>query len=252
MTKKKMDKVLERIKKLIALSKSSNENEAAIALERAQEMLAEYNLTLDDIADADDPDIVVDAGKVHDIMPYRRWVVTTVAELYFCEGIYTHVLRRSKSGSIYKCERIVIVGARHNAMVARLMYEYIVKTIDRLARESAAPLKDTRGYWSYQTSFKEAAALRIAERINERIDELKAGTAPAQSDGSTLPALKSMYDQALAVVQQAVAKHFGEIEESDISPQLKHRSGAEAGLAAGDSIGLETQITGKAAQHLLT
>ncbi len=43
-------KVIEKISKLLAMSNSSNPNEAAIALERAQKLMEEHNLTRSDIS----------------------------------------------------------------------------------------------------------------------------------------------------------------------------------------------------------
>ena len=39
-----LDKIKDRIRKLLALSKSDNENEAMIAMEKANELMAGYNL----------------------------------------------------------------------------------------------------------------------------------------------------------------------------------------------------------------
>lgn len=39
------DNIIQKIKKLFALAKSTNENEAAAALKKAQELMAEYNIT---------------------------------------------------------------------------------------------------------------------------------------------------------------------------------------------------------------
>lgn len=46
-------KLVERIKKLLALSESSNENEAAIAAQKAQELLVLHNLELSDLSESD-------------------------------------------------------------------------------------------------------------------------------------------------------------------------------------------------------
>ena len=42
-------KVLDKIRKLLALATSQNENEAAAAAEKAQALIAEYNLTAQDL-----------------------------------------------------------------------------------------------------------------------------------------------------------------------------------------------------------
>ena len=43
------DRIIERIRKLLRLSQSANPHEAALAAERVQQMLSEYNLTMDSI-----------------------------------------------------------------------------------------------------------------------------------------------------------------------------------------------------------
>ena len=43
------DRIIERIRKLLHLSQSANPHEAALAAQRVQQMLSEYNLTMDSI-----------------------------------------------------------------------------------------------------------------------------------------------------------------------------------------------------------
>ena len=49
----KHEKIINKIKKLLSLANSNNVNEAAIALRRAQALMAEYSVTLTDIKLAD-------------------------------------------------------------------------------------------------------------------------------------------------------------------------------------------------------
>lgn len=43
------DRIIERIRKLLRLSQSANPHEAALAAQRVQQMLSEYNITMDSI-----------------------------------------------------------------------------------------------------------------------------------------------------------------------------------------------------------
>ena len=45
------NRIIERIRKLLRLSNSTNPHEAALAAERVQRMLSEYNLTLEAVAE---------------------------------------------------------------------------------------------------------------------------------------------------------------------------------------------------------
>lgn len=47
------EKILEKLKKLLALSKSDNPHEAALALQRAQKLMLAYNITQADLALSD-------------------------------------------------------------------------------------------------------------------------------------------------------------------------------------------------------
>ena len=44
-----MNRIIDRIRKLLRLSQSANPHEAALAAQRVQQMLSEYNLTMDSI-----------------------------------------------------------------------------------------------------------------------------------------------------------------------------------------------------------
>lgn len=48
-----LSKIIEKIRKLLALSKSSNQAEAAAALNKANELLLQYNLSMDQIKTTD-------------------------------------------------------------------------------------------------------------------------------------------------------------------------------------------------------
>ena len=47
------EKLLEKLKKLLALAKSDNPHEAALALQRAQKLMQAYNITQADLALSD-------------------------------------------------------------------------------------------------------------------------------------------------------------------------------------------------------
>lgn len=57
MTREKFEKTVEKIKKLMSLSKSNNENEAALAMERAREMMLKYNIDESDFSSISKSDI---------------------------------------------------------------------------------------------------------------------------------------------------------------------------------------------------
>src|SRR5258708_35854786 len=82
-------KIVERIQKLLALSQSSNEHEAASALAKAQALLAEHNLSMAQVQ-------VKDGGRSHYLKEvcdlgsrdnWRRLLLGCIARQNFCEAV---------------------------------------------------------------------------------------------------------------------------------------------------------------------
>ncbi|EPL7325678.1 MULTISPECIES: DUF2786 domain-containing protein [Citrobacter] len=65
------EKVLEKLKKLLALAKSDNPHEAALALQRAQKLIQVYNITQVDLALSDIDESVSDYWAAGSINPPR-------------------------------------------------------------------------------------------------------------------------------------------------------------------------------------
>lgn len=85
------NKIANRIQKLLKLAESSNENEAKLAAEKANELLMRYNLTNADIerqaSDYGYIDIYTGRTKVED-----KFINTILAECFFVKAIYTQNL----------------------------------------------------------------------------------------------------------------------------------------------------------------
>ena len=65
------EKILEKLKKLLALSKSDNPHEAALALQRAQKLMLAYNITQADLALSDIDESISDYWAAGSVNPPR-------------------------------------------------------------------------------------------------------------------------------------------------------------------------------------
>lgn len=65
------EKILEKLKKLLALAKSDNPHEAAVALQRAQKLMQAYHITQEDIALSDIDESLSDYWATGSIHPPR-------------------------------------------------------------------------------------------------------------------------------------------------------------------------------------
>lgn len=240
------DKLLDRIRKLMALSTSPNENEAAAAMAKAQAMLIEHNLSMAEVAleATPDDDIIIDKlEEKTDSVPWARRLAMGVANLYFCKYFFTYAYDSrgpgSKPGSYKRRDIHSFVGAGHNTAVAKLMFVYLMQAVDRLARDGA---KSVPSYEKskYTTSFKAACAGRLSARISERIAAAKAGTLKTET-GSTLPAV--IYDDLLKKAQEFMESKFPDMRTTKIRVTQSHFKGVNDGRAAGNSISLDGQLT---------
>lgn len=240
------EKIIDRIRKLIALSGSSNEHEAALAAEKAQVLLAEHNLATADIKadDNEDEEFEIEEVAETDSYPWRRQLGAMVSQLYFCKYFFTTTGQTEKRRDIH-----TFVGATHNIAVAKIMFTYLFSTVDRLAREGAKsyPVKEQS---PYRTSFRHACSLRLCHRIAQRIQQGKSGQLKTEA-GTNLPALLSLYEQAEAKAGATIAAKVGKMIVKKARITLNHSGGIRDGNEAGHKIGLDNQIGKQNAGNLL-
>ena len=151
--------IIDRIKKLMALSQSSNQHEAALAAQRCQDLLLEHNLTM---AEVNSASIQSNASATsakrertsHDksaMYKYQKDLMAVLAKNNFCMHWESEEWKADPKGSKLRmfhshnsCDgkndqdkgRIVkvhmLLGREDNVMVTRMMYDYLIETMDRL------------------------------------------------------------------------------------------------------------------------
>ncbi len=128
------DRVLDRIRKLLALAGSDNQHEAEAAMKRAHELMLRHNVEH------------VPAGYEvrHLGDPHKRTnrvesdVVSLLSECFFVKVIRVpvYLAREGKRGAVYE-----IAGTHANVEMAAHVYAFMLATCDRLWRENRG---DTR------------------------------------------------------------------------------------------------------------
>jgi hypothetical protein len=142
-----IENINNKIKKLLNLSKSDNENEAYIALTKANKLISEYKLDKDSLRFES-----VHAKSTKTYMPYRTIIANTVAWLYSCY----HYINDIK-------KIVVFVGENPFSFLAGEMFSYLINTINRCALKAIH--KNSKR--NYRLSFKYGMADRICDRIFE-------------------------------------------------------------------------------------
>lgn len=197
------DNIVRKIQKLLALAQSSNEAEANLAMARAQELLAEYNLELAAVkgayveggTNAPEPEkrertkIPYSAFYKYQQQLWRAlaeanfcwyWVADTTEEYGKRTDIGIEVRHR-------KVKRHMLLGTESNVIVVRMMGEYLEDTMERIL-----PFPNTERLSRSAISWKTGCAERLVQRINLLAAErMEAITKPTES-GCTAIALRDV------------------------------------------------------------
>lgn len=142
-----LEKIKIRVKKLLALSKSPNENEASLAMKMANDLIAQYRLNEAAFSDY--------TSKV--IKSTKRFVEWRVVLANAVENLYATYHYTDLTGTL------VFIGEELDVFMSTEMYKYLAKTIDRMAKNNIR--KNAK--YKYRQSYRAGIASRLYDRIYE-------------------------------------------------------------------------------------
>jgi hypothetical protein len=122
--KSDIEKIKDKIKKLLALSNSPNANEAALALEMAQELMGKYHIGAESISRFDISREEVTANGGEHPPKYEMVLAVYIAKAFGCRLAY---------GPVKKEERWYyghsFLGIEHRAKIAAFMAEVLLRKL---------------------------------------------------------------------------------------------------------------------------
>jgi len=162
----KTEAVIEKVRKLLALANSNdNEHQAETAANKARELLEAHNLDMAHIGKEGGGYAPRDKQRMNGgLYNWQRDIWHMTAQLNFCKYWY---YKGTKAGSKYEHE---LLGSKANVISTRIMADYLQGTIERLAREWVAYNRPNASVF-----IKEAIAYRegIASRLITRMLALR-------------------------------------------------------------------------------
>ena len=238
--------IIARVQKLISLAHGgTTEAEAAEAMKMVHALLAKHNLSYSDISEEPhnpNEDRLIDSECIDGMNdPWRRSVWHATSKLYFCEYYFSSVYGWRSGVQKKTGIRHNLVGKPHNILVTKLMVQYFVDTIRRLAREHT-PEESNWNRNTFKNSFKVSCSRRLTERIGNRRFESKNQTA-AKSGNTMLPALRTLYTTELEENQKQIRREGIKLVTKSNQCRVTNILGGEAGRKAADGIGLDSQVT---------
>lgn len=180
------NRIIEKLRKVLALTNSPVEAEARLAAERLQELLTAYNL---DIADLEQkgghasPTIKEDS---HDLgkaaFKWKLNLAEVIAEHYFCVPIVNHYAKT-----------VAFVGRPENVESLKMLYQWLIDQIRRISSEERKKHIQTTGEHidplRWQVGFGEGAVIRLGERLHEIKKAREEAEAKSSRSGTTVTAL---------------------------------------------------------------
>lgn len=160
------DKILDRIRRLLALSTSANEFEASLAASRAQDLLLKYNLEMSQITQPVEDEIERWNFQTPIIEGWLSHLMNGVARCNLCRVVQDKGYKEGeRKGNEFipgkEMREFYLFGKKPNLEVTEFMYAYLAAEIDRLTPKGKSA--------KYKTSFRMGAVIIINERMREEL-----------------------------------------------------------------------------------
>jgi hypothetical protein len=232
----KLDKIKDKVEKLLNLSMSDNEHEAAIALERALKLMNEHNLTKEDVYKQNLITTKVELGRyiLHD------WIIKLCASICKISGCYLVYSQGIKKNDIRA--RLTIAGRESDVLNSEYLITFLIATIESKSQKYKLKIRKELGSTtqnknhvalnSYRLGIIQAIVNKIKDQKNLFFVE------------STSKALVPMDD---ATRLKEAEEFFKSINTSEIATKKlsSHvdRDHYFSGRAAGEEINLNVGVT---------
>lgn len=233
------DKILDRLAKLLEMSKSGNENEAALAAERAAELMVKHQLEIADVemrlkgkeARVEVTTARIDGGD--DAPPSRieNWHKNLLSSVVDLHGGRAFFRGRGKYATFS------MIGPKDAVATARYMYSFLERQINRLSRAATRERGESNAW-------RRSYAIGMVVRVSER---LRAGKRAAMATATT-QALVLVDKTAIAVQAEWDKRKF---RDGRSGPRKRPDAG-QYGYADGDrvDIGSATGALGEGQKKL--
>ena len=162
--KQRREKAIDLVRKLLALSNSPNENEAEIALAKAQRILTQYNLDLNEITDLDPS--CADMSREYVAGSKYLWhfnLCAAISRFNYCKCI-------RHAGYYGTNVQYAILGRSINVGVVIELYNWITPQLLRLAEVAMVTAPYGVHGMNYKTSFLLGCVSGIRERLKTQFE----------------------------------------------------------------------------------
>lgn len=219
-----------KIEKLMALSNSPNPAEAASALEKANKLLIQHNIDIEEVTGFKSEIEQEDYTSGYALREHETGLIASIARYNLCEVLLVHNREYAFSGRSKTKTAIRFIGKKHNIVAARVMSDYVFEACDKASLQVKGEGR------SVVHSFK----VGFCSELNQRIMKMTKAN-EVQNGGSTALVLVENRKE----VQDYMENTFSDLKkEKAPAPVARDAFAFYAGQLAAKTVGLNTQIQG--------
>ena len=227
-------KIIDKLQKLLALSASDNENEAALAMKKAEELMREHNLSVADVA-LDGSGAHVGSAEVCGLTKTSQtWEISlgsSIAKTFNGRAI------RSRNSNGW---HFTFVAGQTDLIIITDLFERLRQTIKRMSQMYVNSVRDFTNV--HGKSLHNSYRMGIVHTIHKRLESLKQNTAPTNTRnefGMTGTALMVIKDKA---VDQRVNRIFPRIKSINTKTSISDGQAYQQGKTDGSNISLHRSV----------
>ncbi|QGT82961.1 DUF2786 domain-containing protein [Pseudomonas coronafaciens] len=244
---KKLERAIRKIKHCLALSQSSNENEAATAMRQAQALMREYHLSETDVKVSDVGEAKSSMSRAARRPVWDQHLSAVVAEVFNVKALrYTHWCDTKKN----RVERAKFVGVSPAQHIALYAYETLLAKLTKARNAYIAEVRTGihRSNYSARTAgdhFAIAWVFAVQSKLKQLVPRGEENKTPEHKGAG--PGLVAVEAQHQALIDTYLAdKQVGKARkvrgsELDLNAQI-------AGMLAGTKVDLHAGLA-NGAEH---
>jgi len=235
------DNIINKIKKLLAMADQNggaSDTERETAMRQATALMNKHNIEL-----AETEERPEQTGQDHILAGSSVWkafVFNAAASLYGCKTYRS----TGRNGQIY------IIGLDHNRQVTISMSQYLIKSIEREAKQYTGSGR------RFLNNFRKGAAIGITQQTKKIINEREAAAQQAKQEAirtteTGQAIVLADYYKNQIVLNNSFLRDQGVRLQSSRSSVTDH-SGYSAGKSYGSNVSLNGQINSSSGQRCLS
>ncbi len=238
-------RMLEKVRKLLSLSRSANENEAFLAMKKANELIEKYNIDRIEQDRAAQFVYAIINHKKKRIENYQRGICRILQDHFFVDVVYSYLFD-PKACDTYRT--IELLGTVENVRIAEYVYYFLMNHMEILwkAHLKKNPDRAARNKRSYRLGIVEGFQSKLDSQAKQRMEARAGKWMERRAFGNSRPETMSVLIRAEdAGLKSFVTMRFPRLSSYKSAQATIDRETYNAGMHDGKALNLHKGIERK-------